>query len=616
MSTTSLSRKTPLSQTLPVVHAFATPVWHKSAPRSVRCAYELGDASGGWNAWKKHLSRRKEPLDAAQLLPDDRQALCWALDDEPLLRRLSAWIERLDPSRMGETGGDPLWEADLLAWLAKPDEEHLELGCALEALAFCGALPQLARFLSPDLWWALLGRLLATAATANVTLDNAPLVHQLQAGELAIKLAYLLPEIVPCRELAATGKHALSAGLLDLLDGKGLLQAKHIGLLRPLLACWTRSRALSPGLKAGCWSRTAEEQYHWSVRHALRLTRCDGSHAFSHTSPPAPYQTLFETALRLVGTKADYRIAALVLPHSFAKSTHKHACRNADQKGLPKPAVHSAWAAAAVLRPKWSRRGERLTVLYPDQTTRLELSRGSDVLLSGPWELSVRLDGIPVLPTSDWQQICWSSDKDVDYLELEITLGAALRVQRHILLARKDRFLLLADAVLGTQPGVLDYRGSLPLGPTMTLQQAEKTREGLLIGRKDRALVLPLGLPEWRSDIRTGELVQSGAGLELSQSATAHSLFAPLFFDLDRCRMARPATWRQLTVAQSLCTVAADVAVGYRVAMGGRQWLIYRSLAERANRTLLGHNLSTDMLVARFDRSGEVEPLIEIEGRE
>ena len=39
------------------------------------------------------------------------------------------------------------------------------------------------------------------------------------------------------------------------------------------------------------------------------------------------------------------------------------------------------------------------------------------------------------------------------------------RVQRSLLLARRDRFALLADAVLGKQPGKLEYRSCLPLGP-------------------------------------------------------------------------------------------------------------------------------------------------------
>ncbi|MEX0714781.1 MAG: hypothetical protein WD278_20765 [Pirellulales bacterium] len=57
----------------------------------------------------------------------------------------------------------------------------------------------------------------------------------------------------------------------------------------------------------------------------------------------------------------------------------------------------------------------------------------------------------------------------------------------------------------------------------------------------------------------------------------------------------------------------ADPAVGYRVQVGRQQWLIYRSLAERGNRTVLGHNLISEFLVARFDRQGKVEPLLEIE---
>ena len=69
----------------------------------------------------------------------------------------------------------------------------------------------------------------------------------------------------------------------------------------------------------------------------------------------------------------------------------------------------------------------------------------------------------------------------------------------------------------------------------------------------------------------------------------------------------------RLTVAEQLQIQPDDTAVGYRVALGDEQWLIYRSLSEPRNRTLLGHNLSTEMLVARFDTDGEVEPLIEIE---
>ena len=77
--------------------------------------------------------------------------------------------------------------------------------------------------------------------------------------------------------------------------------------------------------------------------------------------------------------------------------------------------------------------------------------------------------------------------------------------------------------------------------------------------------------------------------------------------------MGKPVTWRQLTIAEKLQRVAPDQAVGFRVQKGKKQWLIYRSLTERANRTLLGQNLCSDSLIASFRRDGTTETLVEIE---
>ena len=284
--------------------------------------------------------------------------------------------------------------------------------------------------------------------------------------------------------------------------------------------------------------------------------------------------------------------------------------------------MHSEWASVAVLRRDW-RAAERLTAVYPGRSLRAELGCGKDVLFSGDWQWDVRCNGAPATPVDDWNESCWISDDDVDFLELQIELSGGIRLQRQMVLARQDRFLLLADAVLGDRPGRIEYRGRLPLWPGVSFHAAEQSREGFLAGGKRRALVLPLALPEWRASgwggsstatpTLAGELTRTGQGLELQQASEGCRLYAPLFLDLDRRRMTRPATWRRLTVAESLVVQPDDVAVGYRVSVGRQQWLIYRSLAEPANRTLLGHNISTEMLVARFERSGEVEPLVEIE---
>jgi hypothetical protein len=241
------------------------------------------------------------------------------------------------------------------------------------------------------------------------------------------------------------------------------------------------------------------------------------------------------------------------------------------------------------------------------------IGRGKDRLLSGQWSLDVSLDGAPVAAKGEWSETCQVSDDDVDYLELELHLDRGLRVQRHVALARKDRFLFLADAILGSQRGSLEYRTLLPLCPDVAFLADREAREGMIMGRKPRANVLPLALPEWRADNRVGELTATEGGLELRQLMQGRSLFAPLFLDLDRPRLGRPLTWRQLTVAHLLEVEPADVAAAYRVALGRKQWLIYRSLTPSRNRTVLGHNLSTEFLIARFQRSGEVESIVEIE---
>lgn len=255
---------------------------------------------------------------------------------------------------------------------------------------------------------------------------------------------------------------------------------------------------------------------------------------------------------------------------------------------------------------------DRLNVLFADQSVQVELTCGRKLAWSGPWHWEVRHNGEPALPISSWESTCWVSDADARYLELEIRLSGGLRIQRHLLLARKDRFLFLADAVLGDRPGKIEYRGILPLAPGVKFRGADESREGRLVCGTSLAQVLPLALPEWRLDVRMGELTATDQGLELRQTIEGRRLFAPLFFDLDPRRFRRRLTWRQLTVGENLAALPADAAVGYRVAVGKQQWLIYRSLGPKGNRTVLGHNLATETLIAKFEK-GEVETIMEIE---
>ncbi|MCC6125480.1 MAG: hypothetical protein IT426_10990 [Pirellulales bacterium] len=254
-----------------------------------------------------------------------------------------------------------------------------------------------------------------------------------------------------------------------------------------------------------------------------------------------------------------------------------------------------------------------LTVAFPGRELHIELFHEHRALFAGFWETEISLDGEPAFPAADYEETCWVADRDVNYLELEIHLGGGLRLERHLVFAREEQLVFLADAVFGPRSGKWHYRGSLPLAEGMRFQADRQHAEGAIRGKKRLATVLPPALPEWQSADGSGHLRQQGQKLELAQTAVGRNLFAPLLIDLKTRRFGKPLTWRQLTVAGSQEILPLDSAVGYRVMIGKEQWLIYRSLSPRANRTLLGHNLTSEFLLARFLKSGEVETLIEVE---
>lgn len=597
-------------------------VWSKSAPPDVRQAYQAGDSSGGWKTWASYLARRDGPPPLSNLVCGGKRPLEWVLPDEQTGPGetggpTSVMLQTIHQASAGVPAEGRSAEELLGQWLSDAEGGGLDPGHALETLAWCHAAPKLAQTVPADAWWRLLDYLLRTAVEAadspidgpsDSPSNTAAAIQQMLGGELAVSLAYLLPELSPCRQLAADGRGVLSAGLEDLLDGEGLPHGRNLGLLRTLLGCWTRSAAMDEGLPKRCFNKAGRIQYEWLLRAALRLARRDGGQALADGADGQWSRGLFDTALRLAGDEDDYQIAALVLPGG-----KKSDIADIDFSSLPKASNHGEWAGVSVLRTGWARRDPRLTVVYPGRSVQLELGVGRDIVWSGVWDFEIQSAGKKIKPQSDWEEVCWVSDEDIDYLELEIALSGGLRMQRQIALARRDGFLLLADAILGSRSTRLDYTGRLPLCHGVSFEPTAEGREGFLMGRRRVGLVMPLALPEWRTEKGIGTLSTTSAGLELRQSTEGRAMFAPLFLDLNPRRMTRPMTWRRLTVAESLVIQPSDVAVGYRVRSGDDQWLIYRSLAKKSNRTLLGHNLSTEMLIARFGQDGEVDSLVEIE---
>jgi len=262
---------------------------------------------------------------------------------------------------------------------------------------------------------------------------------------------------------------------------------------------------------------------------------------------------------------------------------------------------------------------------YNDGSVFLDVAIQNESILTGFWTFDVRLGKKGLIPESRWTKICEHMEKGCEYTEIELHLSEDYRFQRSLLLNHKDKHLLLADSILAEAEcktkKTLSYCSDVQVSPKLRAKTSGEATEIEYqpFGRSGVPgfRVLPLALPEWKAStpvgLVSGKLIATEGRLVLLQATTGRSLFAPLLFDLDAERLSKRYTWRQLTVGEDLQLVSEDRAVGYRIQLGKRQFLLYRSLTPQTNRTVLGHNLIDDFCFARFDPESGVEPLIAVE---
>ncbi len=82
------------------------------------------------------------------------------------------------------------------------------------------------------------------------------------------------------------------------------------------------------------------------------------------------------------------------------------------------------------------------------------------------------------------------------------------------------------------------------------------------------------------------------------------------------CWAKPPKLWRPLTVSYRSKTTPSSQAVAVRVAWGLRDegLVVYRSLGPSALRSFLGHQSNSWFLVGAFTMTGDVRPILKIDG--
>lgn len=517
-----------------------------------------------WATWVSHLEKRRRPAPLRDLVPGSSiHPLKWAITPAYFDSPTQSLVRTLIKSGAGKRTSIRHALEQLQPWLESTEAADPSELFALECLAWCHASTALAAECDAAEWVALIERLrdVCTSAVA-IAVQEQPLEHQLLSGELGLTLSYLYPELSGNKKVQRTAERSLSYGVSELLDGEGLPQCRYFQVFRQLLACWTRCSVMSGESGGQCFDSESQLQYEWVIRQAIALARPDGTQLFSPGGKTGRHTDLFVAAIQHGGDAADEAAAERALPGQHFKSD-SHV-----ERSLPESSVHSSWGEASIMRPKWARKSPLLGVTWGERLVNVELVTSSELLWSGTWGFEVKVDSQLLEPTSDWDVVCWHSDADVDYLEIEADLGPDCRLQRQLILGKLDQFLFLADAVLGSSTAEIEYECELPLQPDVQFHTDDETREGILWKQKPLASVLPISLPEWRLTATEGGLVVEDGVLQHSRRTTAKNLYAPLFFDLSQRRLPENRTWRQLTIAEQLEIQPADVAVGYRVQLG------------------------------------------------
>ena len=437
--------------------------------------------------------------------------------------------------------------------------------------------------------------------------DVDPIMHLLLQVELPLTMVSELREqAAVVSGLANPAVAEMESAVFNLLDGDGLIQAKHLPSLGPLVAGWVRSWRLIQQLGLS-FNDEYRSQLEWLVRCVLRGLRPSGQ-LMGAPEHARPIQREFiEELLTMSQDAMDHSIAETCLPYSTVRISLEE---------VPEESAVSEWGCLAMLQTEWKRKSSRVAVRFHQREFWIELCR-KQRLLTGDLTPTVVAGDSRLKPVDEIEVTCWQTDENIDYLEMELEFEQQFTLERQIVLGRDDDFLLIADSIHDNRqsgsPDEIKYQLTIPLAPGTKAIEETDTREIYLHNQKIQSLVMPFTLPEWKQDWQAGSFELANQQLQFQQQRTGRNLYAGLCFDLKPKRSLRPRTWRKLTVAENLEIVGDDVAVAFRIQVGGKQWVLYRTMAEPRNRTFLGENFADDFYLGRFHRDGDVESLVEIE---
>ena len=406
--------------------------------------------------------------------------------------------------------------------------------------------------------------------------------------ELAYITGLLLSPLKGTAALRRSGQRALQEELLDRTDTDGTPHADHFDDLPEWLATLVRAGYWAQRFDNRPWNKLAHQRFSRLVNWLTPLYRQRDRLALPHR-PARSLQQLLNSAIQLAEPSPASRV------------------------------TQSDWAHVAVLRTHPMAKAPTVVVTHDRATPRLDISVDGRTLLGGDW--SIKVTGNQHDWTFDhWECVCWQSDEDADYIELQADAGDGRRVDRQILLSRAEELLVLADAVVGHPQSAgddpINCHSSLMLPDRVTAKPASNgRRDWRLAGGGVSARIFPLALPD-NPMLATGPstIASHQNQLSWSHAGPGPGLYLPLVVDLSAGRRRRKAEWNSLTVSEDRQVVSPRDAAAFRLKLGDVQLVLYRSLTNtHPPRSVVGQHVNNETLIGLFGPDGDIAPLVTVE---
>ncbi len=563
----------------------------------------------------------------------------WEIDSEVGPSTLEDLVQAFGPTpkshpRSKKKGASPLAPNQIAtakkvgAWITEQlPKASYDPYVALTSAAWIHSLSKVGKEISPTLWLEVLQSIMTQVNRAWENGAEDGLFPWIVWGcEIPLGLAKQLSHLGGKDRIVSDALNRIAQLLEEASEEPLPLLRYGAQDLRPVLASVVRSRWSADELGARKWYPPQRKAIVKLASYALALADPNGRQLLFDESNTEFDPSFWTSIYHLAGSNRKFaNTVACALPDKVGKELKLKPSKLRKDKSLDSTLFKQShyWekSSIATMRRSWRHHGCRVAIDFSSDVIWLDLiGEKGERIFSGDWEVTVKKDGKEQLIDHAWQEVCWFTDDDVDYLELECSIGDECSIQRQIMLMREEGMLFVADALLAKESARWRLQSSwTPAEGVRFVSDAKNTEAKLLrdapeLGSHEIvALLLPVAASEWKRDASQSWIDYQEDLVVVKTECEANNLYSPLLIPMRNLRDSTTYTWRQLTVAEELAIQPKHVAGAYRVQIDRDQWVFYRSLTPCTRRTVMGLHLNTEFYTGRFCADdGQFEAMLEV----